>query len=451
VAVSGSGSSPAKPSRLVEEWAAWNPASRALHERARRALPGGVAHDVRHGRPFPLAVTHAEGAHKWDADGHELVCFVMGHGSLLFGHGHAPAVAAVREQAGRAFHPGACHELERSWAEEVIRLVPSAERVRFTSSGTEATLLAIQVARAFTGRPRVVKLTGHFHGWHDYVSFGVDPPFDRPATPGIPPGVAAAVDVVSADLDALERALAPGDVAALLLEPSGAAWGAIPLPEGFLAAVRERTREAGVLLVFDEVVTGFRWAPGGVQELSGVTPDLTALAKILAGGMPGGALAGRADPMDVLAFRDEAAVKVSHPGTHNAHPVSAAAGVATLRGAASSDVQVRASDLADSLRAGLNDVLGRHGAHGLAYGQSSTFCLLLGVDGPPEDLDPAVLKAGVPDQLSAALHCGMLLEGVHLFHGCGFLSTAHTQQDVEHAVAAFAATIPRLQREGLLG
>jgi glutamate-1-semialdehyde 2,1-aminomutase len=451
VAVSVSDSFPVKHLDLIQEWAARNPASRALHERARRALPGGLAHDVRHAEPFPLAITHADGAHKWDADGHELVCFVMGHGSLLFGHGHVPAVAAVREQAGRGFHPGACHELERLWAEEVIRLVPSAERVRFTSSGTEATLLAIQVARAFTARPRVLKLTGHFHGWHDYASFGVDPPFDRPATPGIPPGVAAAVEVVAPDLDAVERALAPGDIAALLLEPSGAAWGAIPLPEGFLAGVRERTREAGVLLVFDEVVTGFRWAPGGMQELSGVMPDLTTLAKILAGGMPGGALAGRADAMEVLAFRDDDAVKVSHPGTHNAHPVSAAAGIATLREAASRRVQARASDLAASLRAGMNDVLGRHGAHGLVYGQSSTFCLLLGVDGPPEGLDPATLKMGVTGPLSAALHCGMMLEGVHLFHGCGFLSTAHSQHDVEHAVAAFAATIPRLQREGLLG
>jgi glutamate-1-semialdehyde 2,1-aminomutase len=437
-------------SRLVDAWAQENPRSQTLHKRAREALPGGLAHDVRHTDPFPLSVARAEGAHKWDVDGHELVCYVMGHGSLLFGHGHAPAVAAVRDQAGRSFHPGACHELEREWAEEVIRLIPSAERVRFTSSGTEATLLALQVARAVTGRPRIVKLVGHFHGWHDYASFGVDPPFERPATPGIPSGVAGTVTVIPAEVVALERTLAQGDVAAVVLEPSGAAWGAVPLPDGFLAVLRQRTQETGALLVFDEVVTGFRWAPGGVQELSGERPDLTALAKILAGGLPGGALAGRAELMEALAFRGEGASKVSHPGTHNAHPLSAAAGIATLRLAASGEPQADAARLAVRLRAGLNDVLAKHGARGCAYGQSSTFCLLLGIDGRPETLDTAVLKTGVAGPLSAALHCGMLLEGVHLFHGCGFMSTAHTADDVERTIAAFDATVPRLQAEGLL-
>lgn len=435
---------------LVEEWARANPRSRASHERARQALPGGLAHDVRRADPFPLAVVRAEGARKWDADGHELVCYAMGHGSLLFGHGHAPVVEAVRAQAGVFLHPGACHELECEWAEEVIRLVPSAERVRFTSSGTEATLLAVQVARAFTGRPRLVKLAGHFHGWHDYAAFGVNPPFERPATPGIPVSVAEAVTVVPPEPAALERALAPGDVAALILEPSGAAWGAVPLPDGFLAAAREFARRHGTLLVFDEIVTGFRWAPGGIREAAGVVPELTALAKVLAGGLPGGALAGRSEVMEVLEFRDEEAVKVSHPGTHNAHPLAAAAGIATLRLAADGAVQARTALLAARLRDGLNAALARRGAPGLAYGQSSTLCLLLGVEGPPEALEAEVLKKGVAGQLFAALHCGMLLRGVHLYRGCGFLSDAHTEEDVELAVEAFEATLGRLQEEGLL-
>jgi glutamate-1-semialdehyde 2,1-aminomutase len=316
---------------LVDEWAAANRRSRELHEDARRVLPGGLAHDVRRADPFPLAVARARGARKWDVDGHELVCYVMGHGALLLGHAHPAVVEAIRAQARVALHPGACHELERAWAAEVVRLVPSAERVRFTSSGTEATMLALQVARAFTGRPRLVKLVGHFHGWHDWAAFGVDPPFARPATPGIPAAVANLVSVLPPELPAVERTLAAGDVAAVMLEPSGAAWGAVPLPEGFLAGVRALCDEHGAVLVFDEVVTGFRWSPGGAQELAGVVPDLTALAKVLAGGMPGGALAGRAEVMEVLAFRREGETKVSHPGTHNAHPVSAAAGIATLR------------------------------------------------------------------------------------------------------------------------
>ena len=154
---------------IQARWARENPKSAALHGRARILLPGGVTHDVRLAEPFPLGVTRADGARKWDLDGHELICYVMGHGSLLLGHGHPAVVAAVRDQAGRSFHPGACHGLESSWAGLVVDLVPSAELVRFTSSGTEASLLALRVARAATGRDKVVKFGGHFHGWHDQI------------------------------------------------------------------------------------------------------------------------------------------------------------------------------------------------------------------------------------------------------------------------------------------
>ncbi|MFN2630018.1 MAG: aspartate aminotransferase family protein [Gaiellaceae bacterium] len=425
--------------KLVEEWARANPRSRELHEQACRALPGGLTHDVRRAEPFPLTVDRAEGAHKWDADGHELVCHVMGHGALFFGHGHEAVVDAVRRQVGLFLHAGAGHELERAWAEQVVRLVPSAERVRFTSSGTEATLLALQVARASTGRPRAVRILGHFHGWHDYAAFGVDPPYDR-RPPGVPEEVLRLVAVVPPDPAAVEHELAAGDVAAVLLEPSGAAWGAVPLPAGFLAAVRQLTRAHGSVLVFDEVVTGFRWAPGGVQQESGVVPDLTALAKILAGGLPGGALGGRAELMDVLDFA--AASKVAHPGTHNAHPLSAAAGTVTLALLADGHGQAQAAARAAALREGLNGVLSRRSAPGLAYGQSSTFKLRLGVE--------TATKESPSGALGDALQCGMLLHGVHLFHGDGFVGEAHADGDIERTIAAFEAVVPRLQEEGLL-
>ena len=433
---------------LVQRWTDENARSRALHERACSLLPSGITHDVRRPDPFPPTIVRAEGARKWDADGHELVCYVMGHGSLLFGHAHGPVIEALREQAGIALHAGGSHELEREWAELVISLVPAAERVRFTSSGTEATLLALQVARAHTRRQRVVKLEGHFHGWHDYAAFGVDPPYDRPATPAIPDGVAAAVTVVPPDLEIVERELAPGDVAAVILEPAGAAWGTVPMPTDFVGSVRERTREVGTLLVFDEVVTGFRWSPGGAQALLGVEPDLTALAKILAGGLPGGALAGRAEVMDVLAFGGE--TKVSHHGCHNAHPLAAAAGTATLRLAADGSAQDDAAARAERLRAELSAVLARRSAPGLVHGHSSTFCVLPGVDGPLESIRPGQLKLGVTGELSTALHCGMLLHGVQLFHGAGFLSTAHGDDDLDRTITGFDAVVRDLQEEGLL-
>ncbi len=435
----------ALPIGCASAWAAANSRSKSLSERASRVLPAGVTHDVRRAVPFPVAVSHAAGAHKWDLDGHELICYVMGHGALLLGHSHPGVVAAVRHQATLAFHPGACHELESEWAEVVVDLVPSAEIVRFTASGTEASLLALRLARAATGRPRVVKLAGHFHGWHDQVSFGTDPPCRGPDTAGIPGALGQVVAVVPADGQALADALQAGDVAAVILEPSGAAWGTVPLPAGLLTTVRTLTRATGTVLIFDEVVSGFRWSPGGVQAVAGVTPDLTVLGKILAGGMPGGAVAGRADLMEHLSRADGDPRRVAHPGTHNAHPVSAAAGVTALRECRSGEPQEHAARLATTLRAGLTSALAEAGVPGCAYGESSTFHLLIGQPGAPEQVSPQALKsAGMSPELSAELHAGMLLEGVHLFHGSGFLSAAHDERDVERTVAAFAATLPRL-------
>ncbi len=435
---------------IVAEFSARFAGSRALHERARAVLPGGLTHDVRHMRPFPLFVDRALGAHKWDVDGHELIDYQMGHGALLLGHSHPAIVEAVAAQAALGMHVGAEHPLTIDWAARIVAMVPSAERVRFTSSGTEASLLALQLARAFTGRDRVLRFAYHFHGWHDMARASGDP-------------AQARGDVVLApvnDVAFAEQALAedPG-IAAVILEPSGAGWGGVPLPPGTLERLRAATSRHGALLVFDEVVTGFRWAPGGVQEIVGVTPDLTVLGKIVAGGMPGGALAGRAGVMELLEFRDDPGWhKVSHPGTHNAHPVSAAAGLACLRLIADGAAQRRASATAARLRMAFNEVLRRRGVPGVAYGQSSGFHLLLGTapaqptDGDVSDpgLDPATLKAGLPADVSSALHCGMLLEGVHLFRGRGLLSTAHDDGDVEQTLRAFETTLRRMQSEGLL-
>jgi glutamate-1-semialdehyde 2,1-aminomutase len=434
----------------LARWARENPRSAALHARAVKLLPGGVTHDVRLAEPFPLAVAQAKGARKWDVDGHELICYVMGHGSLLLGHCHPEVVSAVRTQAGRSFHPGACHELESGWAEAVIELVPSAERVRFTSSGTEASLLALRVARAATGRDKIVKLRGHFHGWHDQVAVGSDPPFSQPDTAGLPGEIAGSVAIIAADESALAEALGADDVAALILEPSGAAWGTVPFPSGFLDAARRLTDKTGTVLVFDEVVSCFRWAPGGVQQTCGVFPDLTVLGKILAGGMPGGAVCGRVDLMEHISGPAAGSRRVAHPGTHNAHPLSAAAGVATLKLAASGEPQAEAARLAAALREALTAVFAQCGVPGRAYGESSTFHLLFGHRDPPERLDDATLKSNVPPQgVSAALQCAMLTEGVHLFHGSGFLSAAHGDREVEQTTLAFANSLRQLQAAGL--
>src|SRR6266508_4380425 len=311
------------------------PASRALFERARRVFPDAVTHDNRRMQPFPLYVERADGAYKWDVDGHRYIDYWMGHGALLLGH-NPPAVRdAVAQQAMRGTHYGACHAREVEWGEWVCRLVPSAQRVRFTGTGTEATHMAVRLARAFAGKRHVVKFAGHFHGWHEGLEIGVRAPYEAEPEAG---QLREVVDLVSVlppnDVTAVRERLAKGDVAAVIVEPTGAHFGALPSPPSFIHALREETRRAGAILIFDEVVTGFRVAPGGAQQMLGVTPDLTTMAKILAGGLPGGAVAGREDILAYIATKPDPAEnrrsKIAHAGTFNANPLSAAAGVAML-------------------------------------------------------------------------------------------------------------------------
>ncbi len=297
-------------SRVVAAYRERTPASERLSREARESFPSGITHDSRRLLPYGIYVDHAKGPRKWDADGNEYVDFYGGHGALLLGHGRAEVVEAVARQMERGTHFGAGHELEVRWGALVREMVPSAETVRFTSSGTEANLMALRLARAFTGRAKILRFHGHFHGWSDHVAFGVGDHFDGTATPGVLAEIAQNTVLLPADdVDAVAGLLeADGDIAAVILEPTGASSGQIPLDGDFLAGLREVTRAHGVMLIFDEVVTGFRVSPGGAQAHYGVTPDLTSLAKILAGGLPGGAVAGRADVLELLDF-DAAAEK----------------------------------------------------------------------------------------------------------------------------------------------
>ncbi len=448
---------------IEQEYIEKHPSSRARYERALKDFPSGVTHDVRYLKPFPIYIERAAGSKKWDLDGHELIDYTMGHGALLLGHAHPQVIEAVTAQVRRGTHYGAGHDLELEWAERIRELKPSCERVKFTASGTEATLMAMRLARAYTGREKILKFAGHFHGWHDYAVPGERLPFDQRESPGIPKAVFDTVVVAPVnDLEFVDRRLAEGDVAAVILEPSGASWASIPLPEGFLQRLREITRRHDTLLIFDEVITGFRWSPGGVQRLVGVTPDLTTMAKIVAGGLPGGALGGRTDIMSLLEFRDDpdwnARRRVGHPGTFNANPLSAAAGCACLQLVADPGVQQHADAMAARLRQGFNQVLVQQGVPGFVWGESSVFHIALGHTCSnqrgedirvPEGVAPEVLKAGMNPRLGLALQQAMINEGVDLFHGGGLLSVAHTPEDIERTIAAFDRSVRRMRDEGL--
>lgn len=440
--------------------------SAAYFARARRVLAGSVGHDLRYATPLPLYIERGKLGRKWDVDGNEYVDFLLGNGALLLGHADPEVVEAVCRASALGTHFGNDHPLHIEWAELVQRLVPCAERVRFVNSGTEGTHLALRVARAFTGKTRIVRLAGHFHGWHDDVVHGFQLPFDADGSLGVPPHVRdGLITAPDGDLNALADILHRNrDIAALILEPSGASWGRVPMDPAFLAGVRAETARAGVLLIFDEVVTGFRFSPGGAQQLYGVTPDLCCLAKVLAGGMPGGALVGREDVMRLFDLtgdpHHDRYQRVVHFGTFNASPPSAAAGIVVLRRVAETPVIELANASAEHLRNGWDDVLERHGIAGYVYGTASTYHVYFETDASRvsqarsrRDLHTLAAERlkGMPGQLIAHYQRHMRERGVDNMSSTGGVTcAAHTAEDIRQATDAFEQTVVALVEQGLV-
>lgn len=453
----------AAESKILAAYRARTPRAEALSRQAREVLPSGIVHDSRRTWPYSIYGDRAAGSHKWDVDGNEYVDYYGGHGSLLLGHQHPQVIAAIQAQLGKGMHLAAANELEIEWARRIQAMIPSAERVRFTASGTEATQLAIRLARAATGRSRILRFKSHFHGWHDQVSFGVNDHLDGSPSVGVLSEVAAQTALVPPnDVAAVERLLAEhNDIAAVMLEPIGSSSGTIPTSPEVLNALRELTSRHGSLLIFDEVVTGFRVHPGGAQALFGVTPDITTLAKIVAGGMPGGAVGARKDILDWLDFDIAAENKrerVNHQGTHNAHPCSAAAGIATLDIIRDSDACARASALAAKLRAGLNEVLEEESIPWAIYGEHSFFHLHsnpLGEAIRPTSFDARKLTIealkGKDERMLAKLRLAMLVHGVDLkgFRG-GIVSAVHTDADIAFTLDAWRKSLRALKDEETL-
>lgn len=450
---------------ILETYERKHPRSAALAAQARAVFPDGVTHDTRRLTPFPLYVERGAGAHKWDVDGNDIVDYVSGHGALLLGHSRPEVVAAVRDQVTRGTHLGASTELEIAWGRLVQRLIPSAERLRFTSSGTEATQMAVRLARAFTGKDRLLKFENHFHGWSDTVTGNIIPGAEYPRAAGVTSATLAQQIILPPnDSLAVERTLDEHrDIAAVILEPTGAHMGAIPIEPQFLRDLRALCTRTGVILIFDEVVTGFRASPGGVQARYNIIPDLTTLAKILAGGLPGGAVAGRAELLNRIAFSDDPewnqSERVAHPGTFNANPLSAAAGCAGLGIVAEGEANKQADAMALLLARRMNEAIVRRGVKGCVYGLASMLHVLLGQEClPPEDgitwrwQDPG--RRWVPSMgpaPSLALKRGMINEGVDLMTGGVMLvSAAHTEAEVDTTVAAFERVLGQMQAEGIL-
>ena len=426
------------------------------HRRGAELFAGGITHQTRFTSPFAVYIEHGQGPYKYDIDGNELIDYVMGNGSLLMGHSPADVTAAVAAQAQRGTHLGGATTHEIRYAEAVKRLMPGLERVRFTTSGTESTYLALRLARAYTGKTKIVKLHEHFHGWHDYVT-----PESGQALGGVPQQVLDTVIVAPADAAAVERILSnDDDIAAVIVECNGAHYGTFPLMNpDFLQDIRDVTSRHGVLFIMDEVITGFRLSPGGAQVRWDLEPDLTTMAKIVAGGQPGAAVGGRAEIMELMAFRDDPEWdnfhRVAQGGTFNAQPVTAAAGIATLEAIATGEVNARADAMADRLKQGLNEAFIRNEVTGHAHGIASIVHVNMGVEcSCGRDLcnmSYQQIYDTMPQEKTRTLRRAMLVNGVDIMGGRAFLvSSSHDEDVVDRTLEAFSQSLKDLREEGAL-
>ena len=437
------------------------PKSRALYERACKVMPRGVSHDQWHARPFPLYMSRADGSRVWDVDGNAYIDYYGGHGGKVLGHAHPAVVAAVQAQIQRGTQYGAACDLAVDWAERIQKLVPSAERVEFVNSGTEAIMFGIRLARAFTGRRKVVRFEFHFGGAYDAVAVGNKKPFDVPVSTGVlPETVRDTVVIPMNDAQALENALKGREAAVVITEAAGSSSGVVGIAPPFYAVMRELTARCGTLLFFDEVVTGFRYSPGGVQAALGVTPDLTSLGKGVTGVVPGaGAIVGREAIMDLLLFKDERwnrYGRVAHSGTFNANPLCAAAGIAYLDLIATGEPTAAANRNARRLRDGFQAAMDERGVDGCVY--DAGFSAVHIYFGPCErraacgrtvclnaakTRDPAV---------GEALFMNLALNGVKTpTRGYDlFASAVHTADDLAQTIAAFGRSVDALLDEGVL-
>jgi glutamate-1-semialdehyde 2,1-aminomutase len=414
--------------------------SEELFARAQRLIPGGVNSPVRAFKAVggtPLFIRKAEGARMWDADGKGYIDYVGSWGPLILGHAHPSVIEAITQAAVRGTSYGAPCAAEVELADRVVRLVPSIQKVRFVSSGTEATMSALRLARGFTGRNKILKFEGCYHGHADALLVAAGSgvaTLGIPGSPGVPPGTVA--DTVTApfnDLGAVEKVVeAHGpDLAAIIVEPVAGNMGCVAPRDGYLQGLRDLATRAGALLVFDEVMTGFRLATGGAQVLYGVKPDLTCLGKIIGGGLPVGAYGGRADIMDHVAPSGP----VYQAGTLSGNPLAMAAGCVTLDLLQRAGTYMRLEMLAARLHAGLLGARDEADVK-VTINRVGSMITLFFTPGPVHDYASAKTS---DTALFARFFHELLARGIYFppaQYEAAFVSLAHTESDIDATVRA---------------
>lgn len=422
--------------------------SRQLFEEARKFIPGGVNSPVRAFKSVggtPIFISRAKGSKIYDADGNEYVDYVGSWGPMILGHSHPNVVRAITEVAEKGTSYGAPTELEIEMAKLVVEAVPSIEKVRFVSSGTEAVMSAIRLARGYTGREKIVKFEGCYHGHSDsllakagsgVMTLGI------PGTPGVTEGTARDTIVLPYnDLEAVKEVFdrEGENIACVILEPVAGNMGVVPPKEGFLEGLREITSRFGSLLIFDEVITGFRVSYGGAQELYGVEPDLTTLGKIIGGGLPVGAFGGKAEIMDHIAPEGP----VYQAGTLSGNPLAMAAGIAVLRTLKESSAYDYLEEASAKLARGLREALEEAGVPFYMTRVGSMMCTFFT---ETEVVDYAT-AATSNTEVYSRFFWGMIEEGCYFAPSqfeAAFVSVAHTETDIEKTVEAARKVAKRL-------
>ncbi len=419
-----------------------------LFARAREVLPGGVDSPVRAFRAVggqPLFIERGEGAYLYDVDGNRYVDYVLSWGPLVLGHAHPEVVAALQEALARGTSYGAPSPLEIELAEQIRALMPSLEMVRFVNSGTEATMSALRLARAYTKRNKIIKFDGCYHGHADLLlvqaGSGVAT-LGLPDSPGVPP--ATVQDTLVArynDLDSVQALFEqfPGEIAAVIVEPVAGNMGVVPPVEGFLPGLRALTQEYGALLIFDEVMTGFRVHLGGAQALYGVRPDLTTLGKVIGGGLQVGAYGGRRDIMEMVAPSGP----VYQAGTLSGNPLAMTAGIVTLQRLAQEGVWAGMEAAAEQLTAGLCAAAHRFGLPVQGTRVGTMFALFF-TETPIRDWE--TVKTCDTERFARYFRL-MLENGVYLAPSqfeAGFLSTVHGETEIARTLEAAERAFARL-------
>jgi glutamate-1-semialdehyde 2,1-aminomutase len=411
--------------------------SKRFFERARQVLPGGVTYGIRDLLPHPFYVSHASEHKLYDVDGNAYTDYWLGHGALLLGHAPKNVVEAVNRQIKNGTHFGYAHPREIELAELVVEMVPSAELVRFTNSGTEANMYAVRLARAYTGRTKIAKFEGGWHGGYDALHKAVHAPFTLFESSGLNPKALEDTLVFPFnELAGVEEAAKHNDLACVIIEPMLGAAGFIPSNANFLEALREICDNTGTVLIFDEVITGFRLSRGGAQEFFGVTPDITVLGKILGGGFPIGGLCGRRDIFERIDQRKypDFSLRSFHGGTFTGNPMSMIAGIETLQELQNNEVYSTLNRLGKKARTGLVDLFDKEKIDAAITGLGSTFCIHFQKKTPHNAREASHNNT----QLARALHSQLLDKGItyasptlpHMF-----LSTHHTSHDIDTLLA----------------